>query len=58
MITQLQPGGKVEAPAPGPNPDHNGVESHDQLELMTRGFVDDYRAKLNGRWAAEHEADQ
>jgi hypothetical protein len=29
----------------------------DKLELMTKGFVDEYRAKLNGRWAAEHEAE-
>jgi hypothetical protein len=29
----------------------------DKLELMTQGFVDDYRAKLNGRGAAEHEAE-
>ena len=28
----------------------------DKLEPMVRDFVDDYRAKLNGRWAAEHEA--
>jgi hypothetical protein len=28
----------------------------DKLEPMVRAFVDDYRAKLNGRWAAEHEA--
>jgi hypothetical protein len=27
-----------------------------KLEQMARDFVDDYRAKLNGRWAAEHEA--
>jgi hypothetical protein len=28
-----------------------------KLELMTQGFVDEYRAKLNGLWAAEHEAE-
>jgi hypothetical protein len=27
-----------------------------KLEPMARDFADDYRAKLNGRWAAEHEA--
>jgi hypothetical protein len=27
-----------------------------QLERITHDFVDDYQAKLNGRWAAEHEA--
>ena len=29
-----------------------------KLELMTRDFVDDYRARLNGRWAAEHSEAQ
>jgi hypothetical protein len=27
-----------------------------KLEPMARDFVDDYHAKLNGRWAAEQEA--